>query len=78
LSAAQFTGTNGRTDRRLHVWRFRAISSFPVPLSPVTRTFDDVSARRRMLSQRSQVAADDPMIGGSSRVRKVSNDLAVR
>jgi len=57
--AAQFTLTNVRTRRALRSWIARAISSFPVPVSPRTSTVATVgatvstcasTARRRALS----------------------------
>jgi hypothetical protein len=41
---AQSTGTKGRSLRRLLKWIARAISSVPVPLSPVMRTVLTVGA----------------------------------
>src|ERR1700676_4885343 len=42
--AAQFTLTKARCDRRDRLWMARAISSLPVPVSPLTRTLESVGA----------------------------------
>src|SRR2546422_732614 len=48
--AAQFTATNGRLDRRLLWWINWAISSLPLPLSPVMNTDASVGATLRASS----------------------------
>jgi len=42
--------TNGPADRLLRSWSARAISSLPVPLSPVTSAVASVDAMRVMAS----------------------------
>ena len=45
-SAEMFTVTKGLSDRRPVRWIIRAMSSFPVPLSPVMRTVVSLAAER--------------------------------
>jgi len=39
--AAQLTGIKGESARRLFAWIARATNSFPVPLGPEIRTFEE-------------------------------------
>ena len=48
--AAQLIATNGPWARALRLWRARATSSLPVPLSPVTNTDASVCATRSIKS----------------------------
>ena len=48
--AAQLMATNGRLDRREFWWMKWAISSFPLPLSPVMNTDASVGATLRASS----------------------------
>ena len=41
--AAQLMAIKGLSNRELFMWIVRAASSFPVPLSPVIRTFRELS-----------------------------------
>ena len=43
-TAAQFTLTNARAERCERLWMARAMSSFPVPVSPVIRTVESIGA----------------------------------
>src|SRR2546422_368639 len=47
--APQLTDTNGPLRRGLSSWNARATSSLPVPLSPVTRTVESLSAALRIV-----------------------------
>ena len=58
--AAQFTGTKGRAARRELAWMARAISSLPVPLSPVIRTVTSVGATRTSRVNSSRIGAERP------------------
>ena len=58
--AAQFTGTKGRVARLEFTWMARAISSLPVPLSPVISTVTSVGATRTSLVSSSRIGADRP------------------
>ncbi len=80
--AAQFNGRNGRSARGLSPWTPRATSSFPVPLSPVIRTFIRVGATRRIFRSTSSIAREDPTIPSipsgrpaSSRSRSISRRI---
>ena len=59
-SAAQLTATSGPVARRLRAWTARATSSFPLPLSPVTRTVASVGATRATRSKTRCIGALSP------------------
>src|ERR1700722_4405593 len=50
--AAQFTRIKGRAERLERSWIARAISSFPVPVSPRIKTVESVGATPPPFSQR--------------------------
>jgi hypothetical protein len=52
--AAKLCGRNGRSARGLMRWSARAISSFPVPVSPFTKTVAGLGARAAMRWPRSR------------------------
>ena len=58
--AAQLMGTNGRVARFEFAWMARAISSLPVPLSPVINTVTSVGATRTSLVSSSRIGAERP------------------
>ena len=61
-SAAQFTLTRARFARGEAAWIARAMSSFPVPVSPVTSTVASVAATRATRSRTPRSAAELPMM----------------
>ena len=60
--AAQLTLISGLAARRLWEWIARAISSLPVPVSPVISTVASVGATRLTLSSTASSAGDRPTI----------------
>ena len=62
VMAAQLTGTNGRSARRLLAWTALATSSLPVPLSPVIRTVASVGAILTIRPRTSRTACERPMM----------------
>ena len=60
--AAQLTFTNGRSRSRLSRWMARAISSLPVPDSPVTRMRVRVGATLAICANSVSMAALRPTI----------------
>ncbi len=61
-TAAQFTRISGRSRRRLASWIARAISSLPVPDSPVTSTVASVPATRSIWRRIASMAGLRPMM----------------
>src|SRR5207253_3100924 len=59
--AAQFTAMNGPALTRLRAWISLATSSFPVPDSPVIKTFTSVWATRSINANTFFIAVDDPI-----------------
>src|SRR5579863_1754141 len=57
--ALQFTRTRGRSLRTLRLWMARAISSFPVPVSPLISTVESVGATCSTLRRTARTVADD-------------------
>jgi hypothetical protein len=54
---------SGFPPSRINRWAYRANSSFPVPLSPVTRTFEiEASAILSIFDFNSRTAGDTPTI----------------
>ena len=64
--AAQLTFTKGLSARLLCRWMARAMSSLPVPLSPVMRTRPPVGATFAMICFTSRMAALSPNSSSSS------------
>ncbi len=62
--AAQLIRMNGLSRRELPSWSAVAISSLPVPLSPVMRTVDGVSATLSMIRSTSCIWGDSPTSDG--------------
>ena len=62
--AAQLILMNGLSRRELPSWSAVAISSLPVPLSPVMSTVEGVSATLSMILETSCIWGDSPMIDG--------------
>ena len=60
---AQLTARNGAALRPLIEWTLRAITSFPVPLSPVRRMVLSLLATRGRIRLISRIAACSPRIG---------------
>ena len=58
--AAQFTLTKGFSARGLRLWISQAISSLPVPLSPLTSTVAWLGAARAIDSRTALSAAESP------------------
>ncbi|MGF6664722.1 hypothetical protein QF000_006390 [Paraburkholderia atlantica] len=58
--APQFTATNAPSLRPLRSWMVRAISSLPVPDSPMISAVASVSATRSICSYRSSITGDEP------------------
>ncbi len=58
----RFTFTNGAARRRLLAWSVSAISSLPVPFSPIMSTGASVAATRLMLSSTRISAGLSPMM----------------
>ena len=56
--APQLIGTNGLSRRGLRLWIARAMSSLPVPLSPVMRIETSVAATRFTVSKTSSIDFD--------------------
>ena len=63
--AAQLTGTKGWPVRRLLAWMARAMSSLPVPLSPVMSTVASVGAMRTTRANSSRRMVERPMMFSS-------------
>src|ERR1700676_490664 len=74
--AAQFTFTNGPFDRALHLWMASAISSLPVPVSPLINTVASVGATTRTMSSTRRRAALLPTMRGKSMPRSSSQSSA--
>ena len=62
--AAQLMRMNGLSWRELPSWSAVAISSLPVPLSPVMRTVEGVSATLSMIRSTSCIWGDSPTSEG--------------
>src|ERR1035441_3303708 len=60
VSAELFTATNGPSRRELLRWIASATSSFPVPLSPVTRTVASVGATFSMAAKSARIPGLSP------------------
>ncbi len=60
--APQLTATKGPFLRGLRRWISRAISSLPVPVSPVTRMEMSVAATLSILRKMSFIGSHDPMM----------------
>ena len=60
-SAAAFTATNGPFRRGEWAWMMRAITSLPVPLSPVTSTVDSLCWRVSMSRNTRVIACERQM-----------------
>ena len=71
--ALQLTLMNGLSARLLVEWTARAISSFPVPVSPVMSTEASVGATRRTSSSTAQSAGLLPMIASKLWVALISS-----
>ena len=66
---AQFMGTNALSRRELARCSAWAISSLPVPVSPVMSTEQSVSATRRTMSNTRSSCGSSPTISGQTRSR---------
>ena len=66
--AAQLIRMNGLSRRELPSWSAVAMSSFPVPLSPVMRTVEGVSATLSMIRSTSCIWGDSPTSAGRPRL----------
>ena len=64
--AAQLTLIKGRSRRGLKLWIARAISSFPVPVSPKMRTVEPLGATTLICLHKARIAALRPMIPSKS------------
>ncbi len=60
-SAAAFTATNGPFRRGECAWMIRAVTSLPVPLSPVTSTVDSLCCRVSMSRNTRVIACERQM-----------------
>src|SRR5471030_1174805 len=58
--APQFTATNGASRRALWSWIVRAISSLPVPDSPMINAVASVAATRSICEYSSIITGDEP------------------
>jgi hypothetical protein len=63
-SPAQFTVRNAIPERLLHLWRSRATSSLPVPVSPSISTAQSVGPTFRMSLASSRILPLFPMMSG--------------
>lgn len=68
MRPAQFTATNAWPRRAECAWIYRAIKSFPTPLSPVIRTFPSYGAARPAAAMTSAILAFATANEGASSV----------
>ena len=66
-SAAQFTLTKARPDLRDRLWTARAMSSLPVPVSPVMNTVESVGATLAIRDSVVFNALEEPTISSNIR-----------
>ncbi len=71
--AAQLTRMNARAERFDRLWIARAINSFPVPVSPETRTVESVGATFATCANTLRSAAEDPTISSNIEERSISS-----
>ena len=76
--AAQLRARNGPSRRGEPVWRSRAASSLPVPLSPVMRTLTREAAARATSSLARRMAAESPTRSSSTAVVPFSERFSSR
>ena len=74
--AAQLTLTNAREDRRDRLWIARAMSSLPVPVSPVMRTVESVGATFVTLRKHGPKGARGPTISSNIDALSISSRRA--
>ena len=75
--AAQLSGTNGPCRRAEPSWTARAMSSLPVPVSPVMSTVDVVSPMLRMVSITETSRASSPRSSGAYSRRQARSSFEV-
>ena len=71
--AAQLMLTKGRDARGDRLWIARAMSSFPVPVSPVMRTVESVGATLDRSDSTALRGGDDPTISSNIEVLSTSS-----
>jgi hypothetical protein len=71
--AAQLSFTNVRSLRALPLWRARAISSLPVPVSPVMSTAESVGATTSTCRSTSRTVGLSPITSSIRRSVRISS-----
>ena len=74
--AAQFTATNAFDERPDRRWMARAISSLPVPVSPVIRTVESLRATLDTRESTAVSAGDAPTISSNIEALSISSRRA--
>ena len=75
--AAQLTLTKARAERRDRLWMARAMSSLPVPVSPVIRTVESVGATLATRARTACRAGDSPTISSNMEALSISSRSAM-
>ncbi|PYR94575.1 MAG: hypothetical protein DMF84_05325 [Acidobacteria bacterium] len=77
-TAEQLTVTKRRSRRGPVLWRARATSSLPVPVSPLMSAVRTCGARRRIMPKSSCMTGPRPIIPQNSRRRATSLSIVSR